>query len=421
MLGVIDLFCGTGGFTYGFETHPTSQFEVLLGLDKKAVATQTFQQNHPEASVINEDIREWPPHKAEAETGLTSNDVQVIVGGPPCQGFSSIRPDRGDDVQDERNGLYTDFIEYVGHYEPDFFIMENVVGLATHEDGETIAQILEDAHDIGYSVDWRILNGANFGLPQRRERLIMLGAADERGIQFPTPTHQADGQTIGYRDKSKVITTQPTLDNFRDNNSLTEARTIMDAIGDLPELEAGDQITEYTKPPRNRYQSSMRQGSDELQLHKATNHGTKMMTIIRNSGPNKQTTIENLEAADNVNDVEDYITSGYSSSYSRLDPDLPSVTMTVNFIHPASNKCIHPYQDRALTPREGARIQSFPDSFEFFGSRSDIVEQIGNAVPPLLGRVLAEHVLGMYDESYETDYEACVIGEEPEQTVQITS
>lgn len=419
MVGIIDLFCGTGGFTYGFETHPTNQFEVLLGLDKNSVSIETFQQNHPEANIISGDIRKWPPDKAEDETGVTPDDVQVIVGGPPCQGFSSIRPDRGDDVQDKRNGLYTDFIEYVEHYEPDYFIMENVVGLATHENGETISQILEDVDDIGYSADWRILNGANFGLPQRRERLIMIGAADKSNIKFPNPTHQAKGQTIGYRDKSKVITTHPTLDSFQDNKSLPEARTIMDAISDLPELEAGDKAIEYGKPPKNRYQTSMRRGSDKLRLHKATNHGKKMMTIIRNSGPNKQTTIENLERSDEVDDIEDYITSGYSSSYSRLDADLPSVTMTVNFIHPASNKCIHPYQDRALTPREGARIQSFPDSFEFCGSRSDIVEQIGNAVPPLLGSVLAEHILRLYDSSYETNYEACVLGEEPEQTVQI--
>jgi len=419
MVGVIDLFCGTGGFTYGFESHPSSQFEVLLGLDKKEVATQTFERNHPDAEVVDEDIRERSPKKTEQRTGVTPDDVQIIVGGPPCQGFSSIRPKRGDDVEDERNGLYSDFIEYVEHYEPDFFIMENVVGLATHEDGDTINQILEDAKNIGYSADWRILNGANFGLPQRRERLIMIGAADERDIEFPEPTHQANGRTIGYRDKSRVITPQPTLNNFRDAEALPEARTIMDAIGDLPELEAGEGVTEYTEPPQNRYQAALRQDSDRLTLHKATNHGDNMVTIIRNSGPNKQTTIENLRESDEVDDVGNYIKTGYSSSYSRLDAGLPSVTMTVNFIHPASNKCIHPCQDRALTPREGARIQSFPDTFEFFGSRSDIVEQIGNAVPPLLGRVLAEHVIGMYDESYQTDYAACVIGKEPEKTARI--
>ncbi|MGB9953571.1 DNA cytosine methyltransferase [Haloarcula marismortui] len=419
MVGVIDLFCGTGGFTYGFETHPSNQFEVLLGLDKKDVATETFEQNHPNAEVVNGDIREWTPEKTVQHTDISPDDVDIIVGGPPCQGFSSIRPDRGDDVSDERNGLYSDFIDYVSYYEPDFFIMENVVGLATHEDGDTISQVLNDAQSIGYSADWRILNGANFGLPQRRERLIMIGAADERDINFPEPTHQANGRTIGYRDKSKVITTQPTLSNFQDAEALPEARTIMDAIGDLPKLEAGEEATEYTDPPQNRYQATLRQGSEKLTLHKATNHGDNMMTIVRNSGPNKQTTIENLRQSDEVDDVENYIKTGYSSSYSRLDADLPSVTMTVNFIHPASNKCIHPHQDRALTPREGARIQSFPDTFEFFGSRSDIVEQIGNAVPPLLGRVLAEHVIGMYDASYQTDYAACVIGEEPEQTVRI--
>ncbi|WP_134669257.1 DNA cytosine methyltransferase [Halorussus marinus] len=419
MVGVIDLFCGTGGFTYGFETHPSDQFEVLLGLDKKDVAAETFERNHPDAEVVNADIREWPPEKTARQTDVTPDDVDVIVGGPPCQGFSSIRPDRGDDVLDERNGLYSDFIEYVAYYEPDFFVMENVVGLATHEDGETIGQILDDTRHIGYTADWRILNAANFGLPQRRERLIMIGAADEREIEFPDPTHEADGRTIGYRDKSKVVTTQPTLDSFRDAKALREARTIVDAIGDLPELEAGERAVEYTQPPQNRYQASLRDGSAELTLHEATDHGEKMLTIIRHSGPNKQTTIENLERSPEVDDVDDYITTGYSSSYSRLDPDLPSVTMTVNFIHPASNKCIHPTQDRALTPREGARIQSFPDSFEFVGNRSDVVEQIGNAVPPLLGRVLAEHVVGMYDESYRADYAACVIDDGPERTAEI--
>jgi len=419
MVGVIDLFCGTGGFTYGFETHPSNQLEVLLGLDKKDVATETFEQNHPDAEVVNGDIREWTPEKTAQHTDIGPDDVDVIVGGPPCQGFSSIRPDRGDDVSDERNGLYSDFIDYVSYYEPDFFIMENVVGLATHEDGDTISKVVEDAQRAGYSADWRILNGANFGLPQRRERLIMIGAADERDIEFPEPTHRATGRTIGYHDKSKVITTQPTLSNFQDAEALPEARTIMDAISDLPNLEAGEATTEYTDPPQNRYQATLRRGSGQLALHRATNHGDKMLTIIRNSGPNKQTTIENLRESDDVVDVENYIKTGYSSSYSRLDADLPSVTMTVNFIHPASNKCIHPHQNRALTPREGARIQSFPDTFEFVGSRSDIVEQIGNAVPPLLGRVLAEHVIGMYDASYQTDYAACVIGEEGEQTVRI--
>ncbi|WP_336330638.1 DNA cytosine methyltransferase [Haloarcula sp. CGMCC 1.2071] len=419
MVGVIDLFCGTGGFTYGFKTHPSNEFEVLLGLDKKGAATETFKENHPSASVVNEDIREWPAEKTATEKDISPDDVDVIVGGPPCKGFSSIRPDRGTEAEDERNGLYTDFVNYVDFFEPDFFIMENVVGLATHNDGITIQKIIDSVRDIGYSADWRIVNGANFGLPQRRERLIMIGSGDDRVIEFPRPTHQANGRTIGYKDESKVITAQPTLDNFRAGTSLPEGRTIMDAIDDLPELEAGEEVTEYTKPAQNEYQETMRKNSNELSLHKATKHQSKMMTIIRHSGPNKEATIENLQASDEVDDVEDYISSGYSSSYSRLDPDLPSVTITMNFIHPASNKCIHPYQDRALTPREGARVQSFPDDFEFVGSRSDIVEQIGNAVPPLLGRVLAEHTLGMYDDSYETDYVACVTEKKDQRTVSI--
>ncbi|WP_080506066.1 DNA cytosine methyltransferase [Halorubrum sp. BV1] len=419
MVGIIDLFCGTGGFSYGFETHPSDEYEVLLGLDKKGVAIETFHRNHSEAETIKGDIREWPPEKASTAAGIDPENVQIIVGGPPCQGFSSIRPDRGGKGEDQRNGLYTDFIEYVEYFKPDFFVMENVVGLATHRDGETISRIVQSADEIGYRADWRILNGANFGLPQRRERLIMVGSRNGEQIDFPVPTHQANGRTIGYHDKSKVITAQPTLSDFKNKETLPEARTVMDAISDLPNIQAGEEATTYTNPPENQYQASMRDGSQNLTLHKATNHGDKMMTIIRNSGSNKQETITNLKENEGVDSSDEYISSGYSSSYSRIDPDLPSVTMTVNFIHPASNKCIHPRQDRALTPREGARIQSFPDDFEFAGSRSDIVEQIGNAVPPLLGRVLGEHIIGMYDSAFEVDYRSCVIGKSQDRKVQI--
>ena len=161
---------------------------------------------------------------------------------------------------------------------------------------------------------------------------------------------------------------------------LEPALTVKDAIGDLPRLESGEEAIHYEDPPTNLYQAARRKELDELTLHNATQHTKKMLKIIKYSGPNIYSIPSHL------------ITSGFSSCYSRLDADSPSVTITVNFVHPASNRCIHPYSNRALTPREGARLQSFDDDFIFRGNRSQIVKQIGNAVPPLLGKVIADHL-----------------------------
>ena len=160
--------------------------------------------------------------------------------------------------------------------------------------------------------------------------------------------------------------------------SLQPANTVVDAISDLPALRAGESASRYRRVRPSDYERQMRGDCRELTLHEATAHSEKMLKIIRHSGYNKGALPEGM------------VKSGFSSSYSRLEPHLPSVTLTVNFVHPASNKCIHPEQDRALTPREGARLQGFPDSFRFEGTRAQVVKQIGNAVPPLMGRVIGE-------------------------------
>ena len=162
---------------------------------------------------------------------------------------------------------------------------------------------------------------------------------------------------------------------------LAKEITIMDAIDDLPEIESGQESTIYIKEPRTEYQKKMRQGCMKLTLHKSTNHSEKMLEIIKHSGPNINALPKGM------------VTSGFSSCYSRLDPNKPSTTLTVNFVHPASNRCIHPKQNRALTPREGARIQSFPDTYVFCGTNAQIVKQIGNAVPPIVGNTIAQAIL----------------------------
>lgn len=381
MHSVIDLFCGTGGFSYGMEKSGRN-FSTLFGVDLLPVAIETFRRNHKNAVALCKDIRKLRRSVVAEQTKLRRGKVDVIVGGPPCQGFSSIRPFRSSNDDDPRNSLFEEYASFVNFFRPTVFVIENVVGLATHKDGSTIDAMQECFNSLGYDCDWRILNAAHYGVPQKRERLIMIGA--EKGVKlvFPEPTHDFDGATIGHRDRSRMLVpAKPDL--FTQRPLLARAITVSDAIADLPEVEAGEAATQYDKHPLNSYQAARRNGCDRLTLHSATAHTKRMMKIIRYSGRNIASIPKHL------------ITSGFSSCYSRLDGNEPAVTITVNFVHPASNRCIHPIQNRALTPREGARLQSFDDEFEFVGNRSQVTKQIGNAVPPLLGGAIATAVHAM--------------------------
>lgn len=382
---VMDLFCGTGGFSKGFEN--TGAFSVVYGIDVLPVAVETFRLNHSRAVALEADLREVRLRSVAHRTGLARGEVNVIVGGPPCQGFSSIRPFRSAMEDDPRNSLFEEFAAYVNYFRPQVFVMENVVGLATHNQGTTIEQMQECFDGLGYTSDWRIVNAAHFGVPQKRERLVMIGAQHGTRAKFPSPTHAGEFKTIGVRDPARRLAPPPPPDEpglfVFDEPKLPDALTAMEAIGDLPPVAAGKTADQYDLPPQNDYQAARRRRAHRLSLHVATGHSERMLEIIRHSGSNISSVPQHL------------ITSGFSSCYSRLDPDEPAVTLTVNFVHPASNKCIHPFQDRALTLREGARLQSFDDDFSFAGSRTQIAKQIGNAVPPLLGQAIAESVLDM--------------------------
>lgn len=367
---VLDLFAGIGGLSYGFEI--TNNFQTIAGLDLLDDRIQTFRLNHPHSFGFSYDINQFEPDNL---LSFIPRKPEIVVGGAPCQGFSSIRPFRALTENDKRNNLFLSFSKYIEYYKPDWFVFENVVGLLTHKKGKTLKTLIKEFEGAGYTVDFRVLNAAFYGIPQLRERLIVVG--NKKGIEFqwPEPTHFFDHKSMAGNENEYVI---------KPEESLPEAITVMEALEDLPEIKAGETGSFYREDIQlTGYQEYLRKDCTELRNHDATAHSPKMMKIIKNSGYN-------------INAVKHLVTSGFSSCYSRLEPDRPSVTLTVNFVSPASNKCIHPYQHRALTPREGARIQGFPDKFKFFGNRTQIVKQIGNAVPPILSEVIAKKIFSYY-------------------------
>ena len=285
--------------------------------------------------------------------------------------ISSLRPNRSTNTEDERNNLFLEFGEFVDAFRPKMFVLENVIGLVTHDGGRTLATVLDHFSAKGYSCDWRILNAAHFGVPQKRERLILIGSRENGPIEFPTPTHYSNGKVIGHINQQRLLLP---LDD------LPPALTVHDAIGDLPALERGESAVAYHQSPKTDYQAARRNGGANLSLHVASKHSDKMLSVIKLAG-------ESIHAL-----PPGLVTSGFSTSYSRLPADEPANTVTVKFQSPASSKCIHPRRDRTITPREAARIQSFDDDYILSGPMTKVASQLGNAVPPLLGRAISKAI-----------------------------
>ena len=194
---VIDLFCGTGGFSKGFEA--TGNFEIIAGIDIQNASVETFSANHKNAASICADLIKTSPRHFSRLTNVAPNDVDVIIGGPPCQGFSSIRPFRSLEFGDPRNNLYEQFALYVSFFRPYVFVLENVVGLMTYGNGKMIEDIRLAFESLNYSTDWMVINSVNFGLPQRRERIIMIGVQRKKGLSFPSPSHYYDGRSMAKK------------------------------------------------------------------------------------------------------------------------------------------------------------------------------------------------------------------------------
>lgn len=355
---VFDFFAGCGGFSKGFEL---AGYDIVVANDNWKPAKETYEYNHKGTQFILKNIEELEPREI---ANIYNGTPDVIIGGPPCQGFSlaGLRQ-----LDDERNRLYREFVRMVHEFQPKMFVMENVPGLVKRAKGYFVEQIIRDFKEIGYHVEYQVLKAADYGVPQIRQRVFFIGSRNnEYPIYFPPKTH--------YDPNGK-------LDLF--NANLQEYITLGQAISDLPLLDdpsyLGDEIQEYTKEPENDYQRFMRRNSKFVYNHIATNHSQKTRDIIRlvPEGKNYKSLPEELRG-----------TRKFNVAWTRLDSKVPSYTVDTGHRHH-----FHPWADRVPTVRENARIQSFDDSFIFRGSKTSQYIQVGNAVPPLLARAVAQSLM----------------------------
>lgn len=335
---VIDLFCGVGGFSYGFEMNKS--FDVVLGADIWDVALKTFAINHHATTLIKDDIREI---KQDFWENL-KDKIDVIIAGPPCQGFSMSGKR---DINDKRNTLFEEVVKITEIIQPKFVIIENVVGLLsmTNNAGELIKDIIiRKFSNIGYKIEYKILNAADYGVPQSRKRVIFIASKNYK-INFPKPI-------------------------LCENNYVS----VGDALGNI------DPNGDYYLEPKTMFQKLMSGKSLYIENHsrrKSNKLVTERMSFIPQGGNRK--------------DIPEHLGTGggvHSNAYKRLDPSKPSVTIK----HAAKAMIIHPSENRILTVRECARLQSFPDDFIFLGNNSDQHQQLANAVPPLLGKAIADQI-----------------------------
>lgn len=336
---VMDLFCGCGGLSYGFSE---AGYEVILGIDHWPDAINTFKETHKRAMGIVTDLYTVTPEDIRRKTNI--ENVDVIVGGPPCQGFS-IAGKRI--VDDERNQLYKSFVKFVEYYQPKIFLMENVPNIVSMGKGVVKDNIMKDFEELGYHVTCKILLASDYGVPQNRKRAFFVGIKNPMPFIFPEP-------------KTKLHITSK------------------EAISDLPEdtLEDG---SEYPTKPQCEYQELMRKRSSSVFNHQITVHNDKTIKII-----------SMVPDGGNYKDlpIEYHQTRKVNIAWTRLNSMKPSFT-----IDTGHNHHFHYEFNRVPTARESARLQSFPDEYIFLGGKTSQLKQIGNAVPPLLAKEIANSLI----------------------------
>lgn len=340
-----DLFAGVGGLSEGFIM---DGFEIGFAVEFDKEIASSYKKNHPDTDVIADDI---------CNVDLKSlherhPQIDVIIGGPPCQGFS--QKGKRLSLDDPRNFLFQQFVKFVDEFKPKYFMLENVPNITTTSNGYFKDQIIKSFENLGYQVTCGVLCAKDFGVPQDRRRAVFLGQLGKLEIALPSP--------------------------------LNIHTTVKDAIYDLPFIDSGegDEIAAYDKEPISAYQKLMRRGSTVLYNHVATKHSKSAIERLRMipKGAGKEVLPEHLLTK-----------SIYSGTWCRLLEDGIARTITTRYDTPSSGMFTHPILNRCITTREAARLQSFPDTFRFYGNKTSQMKQVGNAVPPLLAKAVADVII----------------------------
>ena len=356
----IDLFCGAGGLSEGFRQ---AGFRVLAGNDFNETAGETYAATHLDAKFLPGPIQDVTASRLLQASGLSKGELDCLIGGPPCQAFSVYNHQRG--MHDDRSQLFREYLRLVAGLSPKWIVMENVTGILSVGAGEAVDAIKSGLLGLGYSVEMKVLKAEEYGVPQERRRVVFLGTRTGLPILWPEPTHG--------KDKPPFV-------------------TIRDAIGDLPALKNGEAkgSVAYSKAPGCDYQREMRTRSSLVHNHSApklSGINLQRMKHIPPGGSWRDIPLDLLPEG-----MKRAKRSDHTKRYGRMKWDgLSCTVLTKCDVHWGAY--IHPSQDRAISVREAARLQSFPDWFQFEGSMTDQYVQIGNAVPPVLGRCVARSLL----------------------------
>lgn len=382
----IDLFAGAGGLSTGLEM---AGFECLYANELEPNYSATLKFNHPNTEVQTENIRAVSPDNVRKALGLRKGELDLLAGGPPCQGFSVNAPVRS--LSDERNHLFLYYLKFVEAFLPKTVLIENVPGIVSFESGQTVEAIFSSLKSLGYNPKLKILYAAHYGVPQMRWRAIFLATKiGTPEVSYPLPTHLAEGRanfTVAFRGERLTIPRE-----LLQRHAGFQQVTVSEAISDLPEIPngSGQEEFDYTSNPASAYQAELRQGSTKIYNH-----------ICAGLGKANLDRLPHIPPGGSWRDIpHDLLPEGmkrarrsdHTKRYGRLHPDgLCSTVLTK--CDPHWGTYIHYSQDRVLSVREAARIQSFPDRIKFLGSLIEQYEQVGNAVPPAFARAIGEAIM----------------------------
>lgn len=408
---VFDVFSGAGGFSLGFEM---AGCEIIGAIEHDKWAADTFSYNHNNAKMMLGDIESF---SEEFIRNTLGDSPDIIIGGPPCQGFSVCVKNAGD-PKDPRNSLFVEFVRMAKIFSPTAMVMENVPNIvkAKTKSGERVIDIIKGEFEaLGYNVYHTILTASDYGVPQMRQRFVLIASKKKLDNPFPAKTHYVPSVIVSNDQGSAE---QMTIFDLYESD-LKRCPTLWDAISDLPEIEAreGAEEMEYTKPPVNEYQEWCRNGSTILHNHLAMKHTKRLVERFSQMswGQSVSDITDDRLKQRKRNGNGEVSDNPYDQNNRRMHPNKICHTITATFY----GNFVHPYKNRNFTAREGARIQSFPDTYVFLGKPTVVSKkllmkegrdgeaylcqysQIGNAVPPLMAKAIACNLIQQLDNGKE--------------------